>query len=1135
MTAEVGIRLSLVGAAGVQAGIADVNEVLGQTAGAATRSADATEALSAKLGAMAQGFLGMQAVRQAAQWVLDFGDAMLKAQVRAESLTTGLKFAVAGPVAQELAYLRETTSGMGLEFASTAKSYMQFSAAARETALEGAGVRKVFEAVSKASTVMGLSAAENQGVLLALGQMMSKGTVQAEELRGQLGERLPGSFQIAARAMGVTTAELGKMLEQGQVLSEDFLPKFARQLESELGDSAAKAGERTEAAINRMGNAWERLKQGVAGSGVAEALAGQLTVLGDAMDGMAESIARAKSNGGGFFSQLLAGSGAVLQFLNPFNAIGYTAQSIGGKLMQAEDELKKLNEGLQSNPGNIFLRQGIKDTEDLITSLQAAKREQQGLTNFRALDNQTMAELARAEAADARRAAAEMDAFDKAQKEWEKRRIKELAEEEKKRAEAAAKAMKDQQGALLELAGFQKDFYDKAAVYNALRAKGLITENKYLEAMRELASRQPVIKAQLDAQAKAAEELWKWREKEADSAQKRADTIAEQVTKQQAENDAMRYTKQELAALSQARLDDDIRIAAEVVQRDELLGYCSRETEAHKATLQALLDLSAARNEGVHLAAAKEAADEWQKTADTIDKGLTDSLFRAFESGKGFFTTLWEGVKNTFKTTILQPVIKAVLAPVTSSIGSLFSGGASAAGAGGSALGDLGSLAGIAGSLGSFGTAAGYGLSAAFGGTASTAISSGVSMIGAGSFAEGAGLAAGAAAPYVLAAVAAYQVFKSLTADKNAKLGFGSTTGARAFGFGRGTDVGSQDQLVALARAVQGGISGTAAALGGSAAGIDIQAATDIDRKGKGSGIIGILSGGSLVSGVQTGGTNPFAAAATKLDDAGKLGDWFAATTSAAIIAGLQKSDLPARFADFFGSVQAFGLTRERADAMLATAQGVKTLTDALSPLGGVFGQLGSLGVEATASLAALTGGFEQFTAKANDYVRNFYSQDEQMALLAVQVKQALQGAGINADLSTKAEFRALVDSSNLGTQAGQQQLAALLNVQGQFAQIADYLKASGQTVEQLAATAPPTALAQLDASQRMANGIDTLVGATRSASDSNAAALDALRQELAAVRADLVAAVNRSAITTRTAIEDAGFFGGSANDLALG
>ena len=36
-------------------------------------------------------------------------------------------------------------------------------------------------------------------------------TVQAEELRGQIGERLPGAFSTFAQAIGVSTAELDDM------------------------------------------------------------------------------------------------------------------------------------------------------------------------------------------------------------------------------------------------------------------------------------------------------------------------------------------------------------------------------------------------------------------------------------------------------------------------------------------------------------------------------------------------------------------------------------------------------------------------------------------------------------------------------------------------------------------------------------------------------------------------------------------------------------------------------------------------------------------------------------------------------------------------------------------------------------
>jgi len=60
--------------------------------------------------------------------------------------------------------------------------------------------------------------------------MMGKGKVQAEELRGQLGEALPGAFNLAAKAMGVTTSKLNEMLDKGQVLPEELLPKLASEL-----------------------------------------------------------------------------------------------------------------------------------------------------------------------------------------------------------------------------------------------------------------------------------------------------------------------------------------------------------------------------------------------------------------------------------------------------------------------------------------------------------------------------------------------------------------------------------------------------------------------------------------------------------------------------------------------------------------------------------------------------------------------------------------------------------------------------------------------------------------------------------------------------------------------------------------
>lgn len=170
--------------------------------------------------------------------------------------------------ASEMAFLRREADRLGLPLESITEGYVGFAAALKGTALEGQAGREVFTAVAEASRVMGLRADETEGALRALQQMVSKGTVASEELRGQLGERLPGAFQIAARAMGVTTMKLGDMLQKGEVLAEDLLPKFARELRKSVEPGVAAAVGSAAAEFARMDNAIRDLKQTVAESGL---------------------------------------------------------------------------------------------------------------------------------------------------------------------------------------------------------------------------------------------------------------------------------------------------------------------------------------------------------------------------------------------------------------------------------------------------------------------------------------------------------------------------------------------------------------------------------------------------------------------------------------------------------------------------------------------------------------------------------------------------------------------------------------------------------------------------------------------------------------------------------------------------
>jgi len=112
----------------------------------------------------------------------------------------------------------------------------------------------VFENVAQAVKAFGLSSEDAKGVFLALGQIISKGTVQAEELRGQIGERIPGAFSIAAKSIGVTEQELNKMMATGKLTSRDFIIPFTAELAKASQEASGTNGLAQN--VNKISNAF---------------------------------------------------------------------------------------------------------------------------------------------------------------------------------------------------------------------------------------------------------------------------------------------------------------------------------------------------------------------------------------------------------------------------------------------------------------------------------------------------------------------------------------------------------------------------------------------------------------------------------------------------------------------------------------------------------------------------------------------------------------------------------------------------------------------------------------------------------------------------------------------------------------
>lgn len=132
--------------------------------------------------------------------------------------------------ADNLRFVNDLAKKYGLEINALTGNFAKFTASATQANMPMEQQKKVFESVSRAITAFGLSASESDGVMLALSQMMSKGKISMEELRKQMGEKLPVAIQAMAKALGVSIGQMEKLIGSGKVMSADVLPKFADAL-----------------------------------------------------------------------------------------------------------------------------------------------------------------------------------------------------------------------------------------------------------------------------------------------------------------------------------------------------------------------------------------------------------------------------------------------------------------------------------------------------------------------------------------------------------------------------------------------------------------------------------------------------------------------------------------------------------------------------------------------------------------------------------------------------------------------------------------------------------------------------------------------------------------------------------------
>ena len=210
-----------------------------------------------KIGFSAQiafGNLVASAISQAMFQLRQFTQDSSKAAMTMDGVVNTFAAGVGGfeGAGKELQFVRKSANDMGIAITSAYGPYSKFLTSFTRSGGSIASSRQIFTDISAATTSLHLNAEQTQGIYVALEQMANKGTVQMEELKRQLGNTLPGAFELAAESMGVTTMQLTDMMKKGEVMSSEFLPKFAAKVREVLGGSLPIATKQAQAEFNRL-------------------------------------------------------------------------------------------------------------------------------------------------------------------------------------------------------------------------------------------------------------------------------------------------------------------------------------------------------------------------------------------------------------------------------------------------------------------------------------------------------------------------------------------------------------------------------------------------------------------------------------------------------------------------------------------------------------------------------------------------------------------------------------------------------------------------------------------------------------------------------------------------------------------
>ncbi|MDC2859053.1 tape measure protein [Delftia sp. DT-2] len=291
---------------------------LRQVSGTMTLADKAAGLLKNSMGQITAGNLIADGIGYLVNKVKEMGAAAIAAIIQLDQMRRGLNaiYKDTGTTASQIIFLNKTARDAGVAVGSLGGEFVRFSAAMHSANIPLEQSNALFAAVTKAAATLGLDAEATAGSLNALGQMASKGVVSMEELRQQLGDRLPGALGLVAKGMGLTQAQLISLVESGKLATRDFVEPFTQALKGLHGESTG------------IIPAWNDLKNMLTALAQSLGDAGGTNILTAAIRALSLVLGLASVAVGGLvevFGALIRSGGvlaaAVITWTNPWTAL----------------------------------------------------------------------------------------------------------------------------------------------------------------------------------------------------------------------------------------------------------------------------------------------------------------------------------------------------------------------------------------------------------------------------------------------------------------------------------------------------------------------------------------------------------------------------------------------------------------------------------------------------------------------------------------------------------------------------------------------------------------------------------------------------------------------------------------------